>query len=107
MNFYVFDTSALLKRYVAEVGSRWVESITVRSANNRIFVAQFTSVEVVSGLMRRKQSGELSARQAKALRLLVDRHFAREHSEVAYTTALGDAAKDLLERYQLRAADAS
>jgi predicted nucleic acid-binding protein len=39
MTYYFTDTSALIKRYVREVGTTWIRSITTRSASNIIFVA--------------------------------------------------------------------
>jgi predicted nucleic acid-binding protein len=37
MSAYYFDTSALVKRYVAEIGSGWVRSVMARRAGNMIY----------------------------------------------------------------------
>ena len=47
---YFFDTSALVKRYVNETGSRWVQTITASATRNKIIVARITWVEVLSVL---------------------------------------------------------
>jgi predicted nucleic acid-binding protein len=49
---YFLDSSALVKRYVAEVGSAWVRGLTARSSGHDLFLARITGVEVVSGLVR-------------------------------------------------------
>jgi len=106
LSFYVFDSSALAKRYMPEVGSAWVASITKRSAKHKIFVAQITPVEIVSAAMRRMHSGGLDLQTAKVIRLLVDRHYLRDYAEIRITNTLRERAEDLLENHQLRAADA-
>jgi len=52
-DFY-FDTSALLKRYVAENGSEWITSL-VKDENNLIFTSAITTVEVAWALARRER----------------------------------------------------
>src|SRR5947209_3805070 len=47
------DSSAIVKRYVVEIGSSWVQGITNPATANPIFIAQITGVEVVSALVRR------------------------------------------------------
>jgi predicted nucleic acid-binding protein len=61
---YYLDTSALVKRYVAEIGSGWVTSIMDPAAGNLLHVARLTGVEVVSAIARRAQGGSLSAADA-------------------------------------------
>jgi hypothetical protein len=102
---YFFDSSALLKRYVTEIGSGWVRSTTSSSAGNTLFVAQFTSAEIVSALMRRKREGTIPSRTARAARLLIDRHTRREYQTVLLSDRILLRAEDLLETYPLRAAD--
>ena len=44
------DTSALVKRYVAEVGSAWVRRMVARPVQHVIYTAALTEVEVRSAL---------------------------------------------------------
>ncbi|MFN8371958.1 MAG: hypothetical protein U0694_03660 [Anaerolineae bacterium] len=47
MSDYFFDSSGLVKRYLREVGSGWVQRIVNPTAANRIFVSQITQVEIM------------------------------------------------------------
>src|SRR2546426_7224298 len=51
------DTSALVKRYVNEAGSRWLRR---ELARHQISVAQITSVEIMAALGRRYRKGNIS-----------------------------------------------
>ena len=44
---YFVDSSALVKRYVQEVGTPWVRGLTRRSPSTAIYIARITAVEVV------------------------------------------------------------
>jgi predicted nucleic acid-binding protein len=46
------ETSALVKRYVAEVGSAWVRRMVARPVQHVIYTAALTEVEVRSALQR-------------------------------------------------------
>lgn len=56
MTAYFLDSSALVKRYAAETGSAWVESLTDPRAGNRIYVAAITHVEVVASIARKNKA---------------------------------------------------
>ena len=64
MTHYFLDSSALAKRYVVEAGTHWVRSIMPGGAGHVILIAHITPVEIVSGTMRRKREGSISARTA-------------------------------------------
>jgi predicted nucleic acid-binding protein len=49
---YYVDSSALVKRYVEEAGSRWVRALMAPAAGNTFLLARVTGVEVVSALVR-------------------------------------------------------
>jgi uncharacterized protein len=49
---YFLDSSAIVKRYLTEVGSGWVRSITDPFVGNDIYLARITGAEVVSALVR-------------------------------------------------------
>jgi hypothetical protein len=57
---FFFDTSALVKRHVAEAGSHWVRSLTAAKAGHLVYVAGITAVEMVSAITRRQRGGTLS-----------------------------------------------
>jgi uncharacterized protein len=49
---YFFDSSGIVKRYVAETGSAWVQGLTASNAGNDIYLSRMTGVEVVSAMVR-------------------------------------------------------
>ena len=88
MTHYFLDSSALIKRYVAEQGAAWIQTISLPTAGNTIVVAPITQVEVFSGVSRRKRETVISARTAQTIRLLLDRHVKREYMVVELTAPL-------------------
>ncbi len=60
MPVFYFDSSAAVKRYVSEKGTAWVVSLFKPSAQNIIYLAQITGVEVVSAISRRQRAGNLT-----------------------------------------------
>lgn len=53
MTAYFFDSSAIVKRYVPEVGSDWIRAIADPAADNLLIISRLTWVEVLSALARR------------------------------------------------------
>jgi predicted nucleic acid-binding protein len=103
---YFFDSSALVKRYVPELGGEWVRAVVVPSAGNTILIAHITLVEVTSAAMRRWRDGDISLRTARAIRLLLHRHASGEYGVLRLTEAVVQRAGTLLEQHPLRAYDA-
>lgn len=106
MTHYFLDSSALIKRYVAEQGAAWIQAISQPSAGNTIVVAPITEIEVFSGVSRRKRETVISPRTAQVIRLLLRRHTHREYMVVELTPQLIQRAQDLLDKHPLRAYDA-
>jgi predicted nucleic acid-binding protein len=106
MGAYFLDTSALVKRYAAEVGTVWVTSLIAPSAGNLILVARITGVETVAAITR-KRKGNLLSPTAAAMALTA---FRKELSGlfliVEVTAALLTAATDVAEKHALRGYDA-
>jgi predicted nucleic acid-binding protein len=86
MSAYV-DTSALVKRYVAEVGSAWVRRLLAHPAQYMIYTSALSDVEVISALQRRVREGSLEVTQAQRLAHRVPVHFAQRYQVVALTQA--------------------
>ena len=106
MSAYFLDTSALVKRYIDEQGTEWIQSIVSSDAGHNIFIAQITRAEIVSAASRRKREGTVTARTVHAIRLMVDRHARQEYREIGLADQIIQRAQDLLEVYPLRAYDA-
>jgi predicted nucleic acid-binding protein len=101
---YFFDTSALVKRYVVEPGSGWVQSITDPAAANTIFIAQITGVEVIAAISRR--IGSTSSADATRLISSFRHDFANQYQVLAINDALISEAMDVAEIHRLRGYDA-
>ena len=106
MGAYYFDTSALVKRYAAEVGSAWVRTLTAHRSGNVIYASAIAQPEVVGALWRKVREGRLDAGRARTLSGRVAAHFAHRYALVAITTSVVAKACELLERHPLRAYDA-
>jgi predicted nucleic acid-binding protein len=106
VTIYFCDSSALIKRYVVETGSAWVELITAPNSADKIFAAQITRTEVVSGIARLNREGKLSASSTTNARLSIDYHMTLEYSVVELSEPVLLLAEDLLLAHPLRAYDA-
>jgi predicted nucleic acid-binding protein len=100
------DTSALVKRYVVEVGSAWVRRLLAHPAQYVIYTSALSQVEVISALQRRVREGSLAEAQAQRLAYRVTVHFAQRYQVVALTQVIVDQACVGLQTHPLRAADA-
>lgn len=97
------DTSALIKRFVAEKGSGVVQTIIRR--NGPIATAKIAYVEVFAGLTRKRREGHLSASQYA----YVCRQFERDWQAYIRIDLLDPIlllARDLIRRHPLRGFDA-
>jgi uncharacterized protein len=47
------DSSALVKRYIAEVGSTWIQQLTDFAAGNEPYTVTVTGPEMISAVVRR------------------------------------------------------
>jgi hypothetical protein len=67
VNAYFLDSSALLKRYVPEVGTVWMQAITDPQNQHLLIVAHITWVEICSAVTRRQREGSISSNQANQI----------------------------------------
>ena len=64
-----FDTSALLKRYVTEIGSNWVNAFLSSPNVPAVFTSHLTVVEATCAFARRLREGNLSASDHRTILL--------------------------------------
>jgi predicted nucleic acid-binding protein len=101
---FFFDSSAIVKRYLTEVGSAWVRSMTDPAAGHELFLVRITGVEVVSAFVR-KQPPLPAADLARALADF--KQDLQSHYQLsAVTPTLIALAMDVAERRRLRGYDA-
>ena len=96
MDAYFFDASALIKRYVNEAGSTWVQSLLAPSGG-RIYVARIGGVEVIAALTRLAKGGYISAADA-AINIAAFRHdLAVQYVAIPVNHQIVSSAMDLAE----------
>ena len=67
MAAFFVDSSALVKRYVQEVGTPWVRGLTRHSPSTSICIARITAVEVTSAVARRRKGKTLTPAKASSI----------------------------------------
>ncbi|HEY0323460.1 MAG TPA: type II toxin-antitoxin system VapC family toxin [Pyrinomonadaceae bacterium] len=92
MASYFFDSSALAKRYVAETGTAWVQSLADPATGNSLYVARITLVELVSAITRRQRNGDLTPAAATAALTDVKADFVSDYQVIEVTASLVTAA---------------
>lgn len=104
-NFF-FDSSALVKRYVTETGTAWVQGITDPVGPHTIYIARITGVEVVAAFHRGARVGSVTA--ADAARGVTDfiHDFAVLYSVLEIKADIIVDAMRLVGAYPLKAYDA-
>ena len=102
---FFFDSSALVKRYLSEQGSAWVQGVVNPVAGNEVFVVRITHVEVASALARRRKNGLIDSATADAILARVALDFLGGLAVIEVTQPLiGDAVR-LVALHDLRAYD--
>lgn len=106
MSAFFADTSALVKRYVAEIGSSWVRSWISPRSGNTIAISEIAIVELVSALARRQREGSLPPATFINQRNNFLLHAEREYLVVVLHRPLLTEASRLVSTFPLRALDA-
>jgi predicted nucleic acid-binding protein len=106
MSAFFFDISSIVKRYVQETGTAWVQQTVDPAARHLIYVARISAVEVTSAVVRRQQGGSLLPAQAAAILSQFRHDLLAEYRIVEVTVGLLRRAITLAETYALRAYDA-
>jgi predicted nucleic acid-binding protein len=99
---HFLDTSALVKRYVAERGS---EDVRRRFRSGTIGVARIAYAELAAGLARRRREDALTSAAFDSILARLDRDFAKL-IVVEIRPALIGMVPDLVRRHPLRGYDA-
>src|SRR5215210_4150447 len=101
MGAYFFDSSALVKCYVAEIGSDWTRAV-VEDTEHSVHVASLTRVEVVSALARRFRRGDISEPELEAALATAQSHIPNRFELVEITEETIVAAVRLAKKHGLR-----
>jgi len=103
---YFTDSSALVKRYVSEVGSAWMAGLFDPSLGNEIFVAAITGVEIVAAIARRARGGAITTADAASICSQLRSDWVSEYQVVEVNDLLLQQAMSLAEVHGLRGYDA-
>lgn len=106
MEAFFFDSSALVKFYISEIGTAWVKSLGGPLARNRLYIARIAGVEVVSAITRRQRAGAIAANDAASALSDFRTDFADEYVIAEVDAALVSDAMGLAEGRALRGYDA-
>jgi hypothetical protein len=111
MSIYYFDSSAIVKLYITEQGSSWIEQIaqprkTNEEAERLVVFALIGIAETAAAIARHYRRGFLTAKMRQQLY----HQFMRDHPKRFTTLAITDdivlKAADLTQGYMLRGYDA-
>jgi predicted nucleic acid-binding protein len=97
------DSSALVKRFVAEKGSNYVDHILRR--HRPIATSRLSYLEICSCLARLKRQGSVSAKAHAAVSKQLEKEFL-SYRKIELTSELFEIARSFVERYPLRSLDA-
>lgn len=103
---YFLDSSALVKRYVPETGSAWIQTIADAATGNLLIISRITWVEVLSALARRLREGSLSATDVDLIIQQFRYDLNNHYQIVELDRTVTENAGQLVNQYPLRAYDA-
>jgi predicted nucleic acid-binding protein len=104
MAHYFLDSSGLVKRYVAETGSGWVQNLC--TPGNIVYISRITGAEVIAAIFRRLRVGDLQPEDAQAVARRFKDDFGRIYRVIEVTAEVVERAIELAEARALRGYDA-
>jgi predicted nucleic acid-binding protein len=105
MLVYVLS-SAVVKRYLNEIGTAWITSLLSPAEANELHLVRIAGAEVTAAISRRSRGGGLAPGQAAIVLARFRIEFASLFRIVEVSPALIQSAMDLAERHGLRGYDA-
>ncbi len=106
MAAFYFDSSALVKRYSIESGSKFVIDLARPSAKNRFYSAKITEIEIYSTISRKRKGLTLSRISADKAFRRVRRNFSDNFNRLDLTETIINEAVHLADNHALRGYDA-
>ena len=105
MDHYYFDSSALVKRYVAETGTSWMNQLCATGADHALYTIRISGAEIVAALFRRARTGTLVVSDAQAAATQFRADFRARYQIVEATEDVVNLAMTLAEKHGLRGYD--
>lgn len=106
MACFFCDSSAIVKRYVNETGSAFVDALADVQSGNIVLLARITRVEVAAAVARRLKNKSVAATAAQNLLIAFQRDVLNDYLTLEITPTLLSAATDLAIKHALRGYDA-
>lgn len=106
MALYFLDSSAIIKRYVAESGHAWIVDLCDPAQGHDLHIAQVALVEVVAAVCRKTREAAITSVERDSLIDDFRRDTTTTYAVRPVTTAIYTHAGDLCRTYRLRAYDA-
>jgi uncharacterized protein len=100
------DSSAIIKRYVNEVGSNFVDGLADLKSGNLILLARITRVEVTAAIARRLKNGSITSADAQNALAAFQHDLTNNYFTVEITPILLSSATSLATKHALRGYDA-
>ena len=105
VNAYFIDSSALVKQYVPETGSAWIQGIANAATGNLLIISRITWVEVLSALARRQREASLSDTDVNLIIQRFRFDLNNQYQVIELDQALAESAGQLVNYYPLRTYD--
>lgn len=106
MAVFFLDTSAVVKRYIQEAGTAWVQGGADPVASHLVYLARITAVEMTSTVIRRQRGGSLSAQDAASTLQQFRQDLVSGYRVIEIIPSVLSRAALLVEKHGLRAYDA-
>ena len=106
MAAYYLDSSALVKRYIAETGSGWLRQLTDPTQSHVLYTAAVAGPEMIAALVRRARGGQIPASAARHGVANVRLDWRSLYTIVAVDETVIARAMDVAELHGLRGYDA-
>ena len=100
------DSSAIVKRYVNETGSNFVDNLADLKSGNVILLARITRVEVAAAIARRLKNVSITAADAQNALAAFQHDLTNNYFTVEMTPVLLSGAMSLATNHALRGYDA-
>ena len=105
MSCYFLDSTAFIQLFVQEAGTDAIIRLMEATEDNRKLISAGTPLEVYAALKRRERAGDIAAEDSEAARNILRVEAARMVQQPLNPAVL-EAARQLLDRHELRSAEA-
>jgi hypothetical protein len=103
---HYFDSSAVVKIYLDEIGSDWVETLCLQNSEGEIGISQIAGAEVFAAINRRHRSGDIDTLTLETALDAFESDFTRFFVRIPVSLFIIQRAMKLIRRHPLRGYDA-